>query len=229
MKKLQTAFLVLALICGHLFWRTLRNEQFIAGWQQGRFDAAVLKELEHFNFVQGYVPYYNQGNAAYVRKDYRQAVMYYRQALDRFPAHPDECRIRVNLALSMLALLDENAEGFGAGLLAAREVLTEENCASLTGNEGHSETAEILKQDIDDMLSQLEVDLTEQNRNDEGEEKQQAKDAAGDDLSAREDEVQKKLEQQMRRNMKERARAQQEQSDLNAEEDFRLDYNGRAW
>ena len=104
---------------------------------------------------------YNSGNNHYERMDYMGAMEEYEKALAANPFHLKECYIRINLALSMIFNLGDdfdapqNRENSINTLLAAKEVLLAENCATLEGN-GHSATAEQLKEEIDKLLEMLQ-------------------------------------------------------------------------
>lgn len=108
-----------------------------------------------------YLFLYNSGNNHYERMDYVGAMEEYEKALAAKPFHIKECSIRVNLALSMIYNMGddfdapENVENSIQTLLAAKEVLLEEHCATLEGD-GHSETAEQLKEEIDKLLELLQ-------------------------------------------------------------------------
>ncbi len=107
-----------------------------------------------------YLFLYNSGNREFERMNYTGAIEEYENALGAFLTHPKECSVRVNLALAMIYNLGpefaepENVEHSIKVLLAAKDVLLEENCATLEGD-GHSETAEQLKREIDELLEQL--------------------------------------------------------------------------
>lgn len=110
-----------------------------------------------------YIFYYNSGNNHYERMDYPGAIEVYEKALSANPPHinRDECSVRINLALSMVFSLGddfakpENVQNSIATLLAAKDVLLEHDCATLVGD-GHSQTAEQLKREIDELLRQLQ-------------------------------------------------------------------------
>jgi tetratricopeptide (TPR) repeat protein len=115
------------------------------------------------NIPDGYVPLYNLGNAYYKDGDYEQAAAFYYTALEYDPPEIDEeCKIRINLALALLHQIDFNdldtqqkVDRAITHLNGARGVLTEHGCANPEDDKGHSEDAEKLKKDIDEMLEKL--------------------------------------------------------------------------
>lgn len=108
-----------------------------------------------------YIFIYNTGNNRYERMDYAGAIESYEQALAAHPPHFKECSVRVNLALAMIYNMGEawaapeNVENSIQTLMAAREILLEDECATEEGD-GHSEPAQQLKEEIDKLLEQLQ-------------------------------------------------------------------------
>ena len=113
------------------------------------------------NVIEPYKVYYNNGDICYRNGDYEGAIENFETALDSLPTKSDECKIRINLALSMMQTMQdeynspENIEDSLDILYTARDVLTENGCATDEGD-GHSKTAEELKTDIDELINQLE-------------------------------------------------------------------------
>lgn len=72
-----------------------------------------------------------------------------------------ECAIRINLALAMIGTMDEDYEAPQHVdtsleiLRRARDILLEKDCATESGD-GHSETAEQLKEEIEAWMEQLD-------------------------------------------------------------------------
>lgn len=108
-----------------------------------------------------YIFLYNKGNKLYERYDYVGAIEQYQKALAANPPHFKECSVRVNLALAMIYNMGEdfaepeNVESSIETLLAARDILLEDDCATEAGD-GHSEPAQQLKEEIDKLLEQLQ-------------------------------------------------------------------------
>lgn len=124
-----------------------------------------------------YIFLYNRGNREYERMNYTGAIEEYQNALNAFPPHKKECSIRINLALAMIYNLGpefaepENVEHSIEVLLAAKDVLLEDECATLEGD-GHSETAEQLKREIDELLQQLQQEPPPEDSSEEEEEEE---------------------------------------------------------
>lgn len=134
----------------------------------------ILMVIAGFLFFR-YIFYYNSGNRDFERMDYVGAIEEYENALASNPTHGKECSIRINLALAMIYNLGEdfaepeNVENSIEVLLAAKDVLLEEECATLEGD-GHSETAEQLKREIDELIEQLQQEASSKPSEDEEEE-----------------------------------------------------------
>ena len=116
------------------------NADYLRNYKNGRFSTIPEVLLLYLPFGENYVAPYNLGNAEYQRGNYEKAVDYYFQALSadtpEHPAREEECRIRVNLALSLCHTIDfdhlsdpESLQNAINTLLLARYALTEEGCA----------------------------------------------------------------------------------------------------
>lgn len=122
---------------------------------------------------------YNSGNREYERMNYTGAIEEYENALDSFLTHPKECSVRINLALAMINNLGpefaepENVEHSIEVLSAARDILLEEDCATEEGD-GHSETAEQLKKEIEELIIQLLMPPSSEDSSEEEEETSEA-------------------------------------------------------
>lgn len=107
---------------------------------------------------QIYKVHYNYGNTLYKKEDFDSAINEYTKALKWNPIHNKQCSIRINLALSIIANIDEKSDIQVkiSELQEARKVLCEKGCANANDNLGHNSTAEQLKSDIDKMLEELQ-------------------------------------------------------------------------
>ena len=167
--RLLAAVLAAALLAAGLLvlFRSLVNRVFLVNYENGNYSAFPEELLLPMRWGENYVVPANMGNTAYQNGDYGQAVMYYRDALNGNPPEEGkECAIRVNLALAMLHMYPfdtmnpQDAQQIDEALrvlISARAVLTEHGCAceASGAEDGHSEQAETLKRDIDEMIGKL--------------------------------------------------------------------------
>jgi len=115
-------------------------------------------------FALDYIFYYNTGNSHYKKMDYAAAIEAYQKALDAKPPTKKECSVRINMALSIIKTIGDDyaspdkIEGTIETLKQARAVLLVDDCATEEGD-GHSETAEQLKREIDELIEELEKRL----------------------------------------------------------------------
>lgn len=183
--------------------------------------------------MEGYVPFYNTGNHDYQNGRFEQAVNNYMKALEDHPPHTEEdinehteneCRVRINLALSMLARIDfenlhmndrEEVDNAIKELLAAREVLTTDECAHFDDPNGHNGDAEQLKKEIDEVLKRLNYEPPQEQEMAGSDPNDQQSDSDSDDQqqseqSRREKELEKKLNDEMSDAKEEQERSQRE-------------------
>lgn len=167
-----------------------------------------------------YIHLYNAGNSFYNKGNYDSAISCYEKALYANPPKDKECSIRINLALSMVYSLGEdfaapeNVDNSLQTLKAARDVLLENDCATEEGN-GHSETAEKLKEEIEKLIEQLEQQSAspEENKEDSSDENQ------SDEEDAREQDIKEQLQEIQEKAFEER------QEEMNLQEEFDSDFN----
>lgn len=163
---------------------------------------------------------YNIGNRHYQNENYDKAITSYEKALKTNPPSGKECPIRINMALSMVYGLGddyaapENVEHSLQTLKAARNVLLEDDCATVEGN-GHSETAEQLKEEIEKLIEQLEQQSAESEE--ENDKSQGASQSAKEDT--REQDIKEQLLEIQEKAFEER------QESINLQEEFETDFN----
>ena len=165
---LSVIFFLVAIDGIFMLARSVVNTAFLRNYEKGSYSEMPERFFLHLKFGENYVVPYNLGNVAYQYEDYDKAVTYYRQALSsRPPEQEAECKVRVNLALSMchtidfdkLDTSDDKAVSKAVSTLQkARLVLTDHGCASepVGSDDGHFRDADQLKHDIDDMLNKLQ-------------------------------------------------------------------------
>lgn len=201
--------------------RILANHRYVEGYNQGQYNTEIEEGLLTLNIPEGYVPYYNLGNAYYKMGDYNSAIGYYDQALLQHPTEPKDCQIRINLALAMLGTIDfyslDSQEKIDTALFVlykARDVLTENGCASEEGHDGHNEDAQQLKEDIDRLIEQLENPDSNGSSNDQQDQSKNEDNSgsSGSDSkpSEREKKVQGELEDKKKDAMEDRKNQQEE-------------------
>lgn len=222
---LSVIFFLIAIDGIFMFARSVVNTAFLRNYEKGSYSEMPERFFLHLKFGENYVVPYNLGNVAYQYEDYDKAVTYYRQALASGPPEQEaECKVRVNLALSMchtidfdkLDTSDEKAVSKAVSTLQkARLVLTDHGCASepVGSDDGHFRDADQLKHDIDDMLNKLqnppESDQN-QDQKDQQDQNQDQKEDQSDSKDSRQD--QSTEEQSRQQELKEQL--QQQKQDL---------------
>lgn len=147
--------------------RSAVNALFLYNYDHGSYQTIAEYTVDNIAVGENYVIPYNLGNAEYQRRNYEKAIPYYWEALSKkMPETEEECKVRVNLALSMCHTIDFDSldvtdadavmEAISV-LVEARYVLTEKGCASepVGSFDGHYENADKLRNDIDEMLQYL--------------------------------------------------------------------------
>lgn len=202
--------------------RILTNHSYVESYNRGEYKTEKEEGLLGLNVPEGYVPYYNLGNAYYRMGDYNSAIGYYNQALLQHPAEPRDCQIRINLALAMLKTIDfynlnsqEKIDTALFMLYKARDVLTENGCASEEGSDGHNADAQKLKEDIDKLIEQLEnpdSSGSSNNNNDQSNSNNDNDNSSGSESkpSEREKKVQGELEDKKKNAMEDRKDQQED-------------------
>lgn len=146
------------------------NERAIAKYEKG---TVTEKSFKKQGLIQPYVYYFNKGNVYFGEEKYTQAVECYKAALKKNPPKEKECKIRINLVLSNLAMIslenlsEEEREQVVVLLKDNISILTCKGCASEEREGGHDEEAQKLKNEIQDMIDQLLDNETPQSGDDE--------------------------------------------------------------
>lgn len=140
-------------------------------WVNGKYEEGDYTEnynlLEVANINEPYIVYYNNGNVMYQRQDYELAIEYFEKALTKNPPEEKECLVRINLVLSKLALLGEDAfspekiEDTIELLEECLNILSEKGCATDEGD-GHNNRAQRLYDEIKEMLDQAKQEQQQQ-------------------------------------------------------------------
>lgn len=214
------AMLVVVFAAGAFFvLRHLVNETYnFAYAREYYFDRTATTKMIPLE-PESWVPYYNTGNHDFQNGRYAQARDNYMMALDEMPPHESEvyeetgedieCLIRVNLALSIVYMIDfenlhtndrEEVDQVVEQLLIARGILTAEDCAHLDTPNGHNEAAEQLKKEIDEILMRLQYRPPVGGGGGEDEQPNQSQPENGegeDEMSRREREIERRLNDEM--------------------------------
>ena len=166
MKRLMIGiWTVLLILFGMVIVSELTNNKLIENFKQGIYEHNAFGFL---GFFEPYVNHYNRGCIYYAIGDYPDAQKEFERAMESDIADPDECRLRVNLALSLVKQLDlsdvneDNLQDILDVLDQARDILCEDGCANRDDNNGHWPDAQTLKNEIDELYNQLTTPPEEQ-------------------------------------------------------------------
>ncbi len=240
MRIVNVISVFLAIVALFFGIRYIINGVFLLNYNHGRYSYRTEEFLQKVNIPEGYLPFYNAGNAYYMLEDYDQAIVSYKEALESHPTEKKECDIRVNLALAMLHKVDfdnikteKQKANAVRTLQSARNVLTEKGCADPYGTNGHDPEAEQLKQDIDKMLEELDAEPEPpQDQSEEDQGGGGGSDSEDKQKSQREKQLEKELEEQKQENMEERQEAQDaanQKQDSQAGGEGGSDFDGKTW
>ena len=164
---LRVVTIAVAVIGILILVRSVVNALFLYNYDRGSYQTIAEYTVDNIAVGENYVIPYNLGNAEYQRQNYEKAIPYYWEALSKkMPETEEECKVRVNLALSMCHTIDfDNLDVTDPDavmqaisvLIEARYVLTEKGCASepVGSFDGHYANADKLRNDIDEMLQYL--------------------------------------------------------------------------
>ena len=227
MKKAYVAYIVIVLVFIFLLITYLLNEKFISQYKKENFDKASIAQVKNLRPFS-YISRYNSGNYNYKMGMYDEAIKEYQKALKLFPPEKKECSIRINLALAMLKKInlddietEEDIDEVIAELEQAKEVLLEDGCANRYDNNGHSEEAEKLKKEIEDIIDALKSQSGSQNENEDDEEEQNSEE------EEEEQETANGKERQLRQINSDSMKERRERSDMTSRE-YEY-YGGKKW
>lgn len=177
-KILIAIYIILILLALKLIYNNIANSILINNYNKGEYSKSQAKSLTYLNFTQSYIANYNYGNILYKNGEYEKAIEEYKKSLDGIVPKEKECNIRINYALAICKTVkvdETNQESIEEAIKeyeSAIDILTENGCANKDNNNGHSENAEKLKNDIQKEIDRLK-DLQEvQQNNSEDEERE---------------------------------------------------------
>lgn len=223
MKKRVIVCMVIAwvILFDSLFYRFVYNKALIYAYEHGNYYINA-DGLMHGNWLQPYIAYYNKGNLAYQQGAYDEAVEAYMKALEKRMPEEKECAVRINLALALLGGMGEDYDASEKILYMARDVLLEKGCADELGT-GHSDTAEILKSEIEEMIKSMEEQQTA--------EKPQDTEESSEEEKKVDDDFEQDVKEAMREKQAQSGREREESMGFheNLEIHFDLNSNGVIW
>lgn len=222
---------IVALVCAFfLIVRWCMNAYYVSEAQKGHYHPEIEERLTELNFPDGYIVWYNLGNYYFEEGDYKEAEDCYYRAIECGIPYEKECEVKINLALAMInqlsdeewdsfldaetsAEMDAQARNVEKTLITARTILIEDGCAHEDDEDGHNEQAQILKDEIDELLNKddEEEEDEEENEDQDDQEDQENNDdgGEGDDPSSREEQVMNHIQDQKEEAQEERAEDQQ--------------------
>ena len=228
-KFITCIYLVLFFICAKQLFTYMYNENLISKYNKQVYHTSTAP-LFVLNFFEPYIAHYNAGNIYYQNGEYSNAIKEYEKALEKKTPKFKECSIRINLALSMIGLIGEDydtPEKIDATidqLKEARSVLTENRSANEDGD-GHSDTAEKLKEEIDELIEELENKKTgsSSSQDDEDKKKEEEKKQEQKTDDTKEANIKEQLQQQQSDSYLEREAEIQSAEEWNMEINFDTD------
>lgn len=234
---LWNLLLVLAIIsfiiAQFLIGRWCLNTLYVVEALKGNYHPVIEYVLKIINFPDGYVTWYNLGNYNFANGRYKLAEYdYYRATMCDIP-YGKECPVKVNLALSTINqiskeewdafLNDEGSEEMDVRakivedkLITARSILIEDGCAHENDEDGHDKNAQILKDEIDELLKRGGQDENSDGEGGQGDNQDENRDEGGEGgqgQSSNEKQIMDYIQNQKNKNQEERAKERQQLED----------------
>ena len=172
-KAFKIITIILSIILLKLLITYTLNEIIILNYEKENYNTTLLKPLYILNINEPYIVYYNEGNILYRKKEYDKAIDRYNEALDRNPPEKRVCDIRINKSLALvynIKTTDKN-EIYNE-LEEAKNNLYKNGCANKENDNGKSEDAEKLEEEIKKLQEQQKnsSDDNKDNQNDQNNE-----------------------------------------------------------
>ena len=231
---LWNLLLVLAIIsfiiAQFLIGRWCLNTLYVVEALKSNYHPVIEYVLKIINFPDGYVTWYNLGNYNFAKGNYKQAEYDYYRAITSGIPYGKECPVKVNLALSTINQIseeewdaffsDEASEGTDLQakaaedkLITAKSVLIEDGCAHENDEDGHDKNAQILKDEIDELLkkggSQDDNNDGDGGQGDNQDENRDEGGEGGQGQSSNEKQIMDYIQNQKNKNQEERAKDRQ--------------------
>ena len=130
-------FIVSLLVTLKLWISFSLNEMFISKYERNIYDNSPVQAMMLMNFPEGYIAHYNLGNYYYETNSMIAAEKEYQEALKTVP-DSRVCDVRLNLGLTMTAMLSDNSDNIKNDIEKILDVLLENDCANKNGNGRHA-------------------------------------------------------------------------------------------
>ena len=164
---------------------------------------------------------YNIGVDSFKMEDYDNAEQYFRYALLEKHTKRQECKIRINEALSITTPITPesvNLDNFDEQierLETARDILITDGCANKDDSKGHNKKAQKLKEEIEDYIELLKDQKKQQEEEQEKKEQEEKKNnKSGEEQKAKEEEERKAKEQEEKAKAEEERQFKEKQDSL---------------
>lgn len=198
---------VLLLLAALILVPWFQNMAYSIRIRKGPAESTTEQKLAGGGLSDRYVPNYNLGHSAYQAKDYDRAIDYYDQALSYKPKWHRECPIRINLTLSMLREIDysDKSQATIDALKEARAVLCADGCADPNGEPGkggHDRDAIRLRDEIDQVLQDMENNQDQDKQKDDQNQDQQEQEESSGGQNQKKSQNEKSIENQLKEEQK---------------------------
>lgn len=196
------------------------NELIISDYNKNKYDNNLIYTLYFLNVSEPYIVYYNHGNLLYRLEKYDDAIDKYETALTKSPEKDRVCDIRINLSLSYIKTIDENDRSSALNILSkAKDILYEDDCASIEDDRGESKQAEKLEEEI----KKLEAELKE------GEEENGNSNNNNNNNEEEKPVEEKSVEEQLKEIQRQSHQSRQEEMEYNNALENYSYYSGQYW
>lgn len=175
----------------------------------------IILSVRFNKYRQGRI-YYNRGVKCFKDYDYESAENYFRSAIWEKHTKRQECKIRINYALSIVTPItpnsvnSDNLDQSIERLMEARDFLVENGCANKDDSNGHNKKAQTLKEEIDDYIEYLKELNPEENDSKDDKQKESSTEDGSEGVSESDD---KKNEEELKKEQAEFERKQAELKD----------------
>lgn len=170
-KRFIIIYIALSIILFKLIFNYVVNERFIFNYNNGNYNKKDIDSLFIFNISEPYIVHYNYANILYNNNQYNKAIEEYKKSLNLFVPKKRVCNVRINLSLAIIADIslnnldsDETYKILNK-LKEAKAVLYQDGCANTENDNGKSQEAETLENEIKKIEKELSGNTDEDNNN----------------------------------------------------------------